>query len=398
MGKRANGEGTITKRSDGSWQAATYVTTTAGRRVRKFVYGKTREIVRKKLVALQRSTDQGIPVADKVWKLGEYLTYWLEQVVRPQRRIKTYVGYEGVTRLYIVPGLGSKRVDKLSAQDIRVFLSECRAICLCCKYERDCKSCRSSVPSECCKDTLSPRMVQLIHAVLRNALQNAVREEIIPRNVAQLVTVQAPQYEVGKGLSRSQVRDLLATVQKDRFQAVYALALLGLRKGEILALPWSAVDLKAGVLRVEQTLQRVAGELRINVPKTKRSKRVVPLPEFCVTALERRREIQAEERAEAGSEWEETGLIFTTSSGKPVDPRNLLRQFYTVRERAGLDGYRFHDIRHTAVSLLLDLGVPPHVVREIVGHSAIEVTMDVYAHASLEEKTKALKRLGKEIA
>ncbi len=124
----------------------------------------------------------------------------------------------------------------------------------------------------------------------------------------------------------------------------------------------------------------------------------MPLPDFCITALEERQKIQAEERAEAGSEWEDTGLIFTTSSGRPIDPRNLLRHFYAVRKRAGLEAYRFHDIRHTAVSLLLDLGVPPHVVREIVGHSAIEVTMDVYAHASLEEKTKALKRLGKEIA
>ncbi|MEU9890689.1 site-specific integrase [Sphaerisporangium sp. NPDC051011] len=241
-------------------------------------------------------------------------------------------------------------------------------------------------------------MVQLIHAVLRNALQNAVREEIIPRNVAQLVTVQAPQYEAGKGLTRTQVKDLLVTVKKDRLHAVYALALLGLRKGEILALPWSAVNLEAGTLRVEQTLQRVAVELRINVPKTRRSKRVVPLPDFCITALEERRKIQSEEKAEAGSDWRDTGLIFTTSSGLPIDPRNLLRHFYAVWKRAGLETYRFHDIRHTAVSLLLDLGVPPHVVREIVGHSAIEVTMDVYAHASLEEKTKALKRLGKEIS
>ncbi|WP_405142452.1 site-specific integrase [Sphaerisporangium sp. NBC_01403] len=199
---------------------------------------------------------------------------------------------------------------------------------------------------------------------------------------------QGPQQDSGEGPARD-------GSERSASRGLRLLALLGFRKGEILALPWSAVDLNAGTLRVEQTLQRVAGELRINIPKTRRSKRVVPLPDFCITALEERRKIQAEERAEAGSEWEDTGLIFTTSSGRPIDPRNLLRHFYAVRKRAGLETYRFHDIRHTAVSLLLDLGVPPHVVREIVGHSAIEVTMDVYAHASLEEKTKRSSGSGK---
>jgi integrase len=395
--KRANGEGTLTRRSDGSWQDATYVTTTAGRRVRKYVYGKTREDVRKKLTALQRSADQGIPFADRAWKVGEYLEYWLNHVVKPQRRLKTWVGYEGIVRLYLKPGLATKKLDKLSAKDVRLFLTECREICLCCKYKRDCSVCAYGSDYDCCEEAMSVRQLQFIHAVLRNALQNAVREEILMRNVAKLVQVETPDYSAGKGLSVEAAKDLLVTVRKDRLYALYVLALLGLRKGELLGLRWEDVDLEAGTLEVRQSLQRVSGELRMSPPKTRYSRRVIPLPDFWLEALRGHRTRQAEEKGVA-VEWINSGHVFTTGTGRPIDPRNLNRQFYRVREAAGLSAYRFHDLRHTAVSLLLDLGVPPHVVRETVGHSAIEVTMTIYAHASLEEKQKALRRLGKEIA
>jgi integrase len=237
-------------------------------------------------------------------------------------------------------------------------------------------------------------MVQYLHAVLRNALQHAVREELVQRNVAKLVQVQTPRYRVGRGLSVAEGKKLLDDVRDDRLSAAYVLALyLGLRRGELLGLHWSDVDLDGGSLEIRTALQRVNGELTLTPPKTRRSERPVPLPSVCVDALRRHCERQAEEREAAGEQWQETGLVFTTRRGTPIEPRNLNRHFYPIRERLGLD-VRFHDLRHTCVTLLLGLGIPPHIVRDIVGHSALDVTMNIYAHADMTEKRAALDKLG----
>ncbi|WP_019707159.1 site-specific integrase [Streptomyces xinghaiensis] len=184
-------------------------------------------------------------------------------------------------------------------------------------------------------------------------------------------------------------------LRKDRLYALYVLVLaLGLRKGELLGLTWDAVDLDAGEPSVTQTLQRVKGELSVARPKTRYSERTIPLPPFAVDALLQRRKEQQDEREFCGSEWLDSGFVFTTSVGSPLDPRNLNRHWYATRRRAGLDGYRFHDLRHSFVSLLLDMQAPPHVVREIAGHSDLQVTLGVYAHASTAEKRRALEKLG----
>ncbi len=147
------------------------------------------------------------------------------------------------------------------------------------------------------------------------------------------------------------------------------------------------------MLEVTRTLQRVGGELRAVTPKTKTSCRTVPLLGLCVEALQQHGERQAQDRAAAGETWQASAYVFATVIGTPIEPDNLRRSWYPLRAAAGLDGVRFHDLRHTCVTLLLDLGAPPHIVREIVGHSDLDVTMTIYAHASLEEKRKALRKL-----
>jgi integrase len=196
---------------------------------------------------------------------------------------------------------------------------------------------------------------------------------------------------VNRGLTSEQARKLLLAAQDDRLYALYVLALyLGLRRGELLGLRWEDVDLDHGVLEVTRTLQRIGGELRAVTPKTKTLRRAVPLFGLC---LEAHRERQARDRAAAGDAWHTSGYVFTTVIGTPIEPDNLRRSWYPLREAAALNEVRFHDLRHTCVTLLLDLGAPPHIVREIVGHSDIGVTMSIYAHASLEEKRNALRKL-----
>jgi integrase len=345
------------------------------------------------------SMTPGILVASASWTVAEYLSYWLRNVVLQERRPKTYQGYEGVVRLHLTPGIGRKRLAKLTAQDVRIFLTRIRQECQCCKNgwdaERSQPRCCALQGGQCCQSRLSPRMVQSIHAVLRNALECAVREEVIPRNVAKLVKIATPRYSVNRGLTAAQARAVLTSASSQRLGALYVLAVfLGLRRGELLGLRWDDIDLDGGTLEVVQTLQRVGGALRLVPPKTADSRRTVPLPPPCVDALREHKRRQFHERADAWPDWEDHGLVFPSRRGTPMEPDNLRRSWSVVRAEAGLSSVRFHDLRHTCVTLLLDLGAPPHVVREIVGHSAIEVTMTIYAHVSLDEKRKALGKLG----
>jgi integrase len=373
--RRANGEGTIWRKPDGRWCGATYAATNRGGRKRVYVYGKTRVEAREKLTALQRDLDRGVRVPEENWTLGAYLTHWLESVVRPHRAPKTYQGYELVVRRHIQPTLGKRRLRSLSVGDVRRLIQTLE------------------------HEGMGTRGVQQAHAVLRNALQSAMRDELVVRNVASLVQVKTPRYEVGRGLSVEQARTLLEGSGSDRLHALYVLAVyLGLRRGELLGLRWADVNLDEEFLEVRHTLQRVNGELRFQPPKTRHSRRTIPLPAPCLEALRTHRVAQKKERLATGLRWVDEDMVFSTTVGTPIEPDNLSRSWYVVRRALGEPAPRFHDMRHTCVSLLLAEGAPPHVVQQIVGHSAIDVTMNIYAHASLEEKRTALGRLGKRLA
>jgi integrase len=383
MSRRANGEGTVYQRADGRYAASAYVPTRSGRK-RRTVYGRTRDEAAGKLADLLAQARRGVPVAEKGWTVERYLTYWLSEVVEQERRPATVVTYRKIVERFIVPRIGRVRLDRLSPQDVRRLLNASRE-----EVQRGGRN--DGQP-------LSPRMVQMIHAVLRNAIEHAVREELVPRNVVKLVRVPAPQYEVGTGLTVAQARRVLGLVERDRLRAVYVLALtVGLRKGELLGLRWGDVDLDGAELHVRQASQRVAGELHFTEPKTRHSRRTLPLPGMTVDALREHRSRQAADRLSAGPAWVDSGLVFTTARGTPIEPRNLNRHWYGVRDRAGLSGVRLHDLRHTCVTLLLDAGVPPHIVQAIAGHSGIEVTMTIYAHAAREEQRQALRGLAQRL-
>jgi len=145
-------------------------------------------------------------------------------------------------------------------------------------------------------------------------------------------------------------------------------------------------------LEIKQTLRRVGGELRFVPPKSRMSRRTIPLPPVCVEALRDHASRQADQRAEMGKGWNDHGLVFVSRVGTPMEPDNLRRSWERIKKEADVQ-LRFHDLRHTCLTLLLELGVPPHVVREIAGHSGLDVTMMIYAHTSLEEKYQALSRL-----
>ncbi|MFC7660896.1 tyrosine recombinase XerC [Pseudonocardia benzenivorans] len=224
--KRANGEGSIYKRTDGRYVGSAFVPVLGGGRQRRYVYGRTRQDARDALDDLLRKAAAGVRRPLKRATVGEYLDYWLDEVVKPELRPTTYAGYETMVRVHIKPVLGRKKLDELGPADVRHLLTVLRE--------------KETTGHGGGRRTLSKRMVQFAHAVLRNALSNAVREELISRNAAKLVKMSNPEYDVGTGLDPVAARALLASITEDRLYALYVCAIvLGMRRGELLGLMWT---------------------------------------------------------------------------------------------------------------------------------------------------------------
>ena len=395
--RRANGEGLIYQRaSDGLWVGMAFVYTTTGTMKRRPVYGHSFDEVRQKLDRLKGNSANGIAVPDRTTTVAEYLDHWLTQV-KETKRATTWRGYESAVRLHIVPVLGKKRLEKLTGADVRHLVAVCRAKCLCCLNRID----RHREPADqccsvgrCCQRFPSKRQIQFIHAVLRNALGSAERDELVTRNVAKLVQIPTPRYKVGKGLHVPEVQLLLAEAKKTRLYGLYVVAAtLGLRRGELLGLRWVDLDLDHASLTVAQTVQRVGGRLVVDDTKSEASDATVPLPKVTRRVLLEHQVRQEMERIEAGELWHDQDLVFPTGIGTAIEPRSLNRHFDGIRTRAGLPGVRLHDFRHTVVTLLLGLGTPPHIVQAIARHADLDVTLSIYAHTNLDAMREALDKV-----
>ncbi|MCX6020328.1 MAG: site-specific integrase [Chloroflexi bacterium] len=231
---------------------------------------------------------------------------------------------------------------------------------------------------------LSPRRVQMIRAVLRKALNDALRMGLVARNVATLVDPPKQVRHEIQPLTPEQARQFLNAVKGSRLEALYVTAVtMGARQGELLGLRWQDVDLDGAVMRVANSLHRVEGEYRLAEPKTAKSRRTLPLPPITVAALRAHRVRQLEERLHAGDVWEDwqgAGLVFTREDGGPLHASTVTHGFQKLLERAGLPKVRFHDLRHTAATLLLAQGAPARLIMEVLGHSQISLTMNTYAH------------------
>ena len=232
------------------------------------------------------------------------------------------------------------------------------------------------------------RRVPLGRAFLRhrfescNTSNQAIKWGLVARNAACLTVAPKLERKRYSNLSPEESRQLLDTAQGDRLEAVYGVALsLGLRMGEILGLRWQDVDLERATLTVNQAIYRIAGKGLVTAdPKTDRSRRALFLPDGVLRGLKAHRLRQLQERLAAGSRWQDRGLVFTSSIGTPLEPRNLFRRFKALLSKAGLRDVRFHDLRHSAASLLIAQGVPMRAVMEVLGHSSISTTADLYTH------------------
>ncbi|MBI5947238.1 MAG: site-specific integrase [Chloroflexi bacterium] len=382
--RRVSGEGSIYSRADGKWVGTVELGWKEGKRARKVVYGSTKREVLSKLKTARQQLEQGIqPTHDRL-TVATFLNDWLkavEMTVRPS----TFERYRQVVNVHLVPGLGKHRLSQLSPQQVETFLAG---------RLKTPKPRQLIVPGSPPK-ILTPRTVKEIRTILVVALNKALRQGIVGRNVAALVAgPRVPHHEI-KPLTAEQSFTFLGAVRGHRMEALYTVALTtGLRQGELLALTWDDLDLEGGLLHVRRALQQVKREYRLVETKTAHSRRSLALTTMAIQALRDHRLRQIEERLAAGSAWDgQWNLVFTSTKGLPLHGSTVTVEFQRLLEQNGLPRQRFHDLRHGCASLLLAQGVELKVIQELLGHSAISVTANTYSHVMGDLKKDAAQRM-----
>lgn len=355
--RRGRGEGTIAQRkSDGRWVGA--VTLEEGGR--KWVYGKTRAEVAKRLDRLKAQLAGNAEPPNDALTVERWLEGWLataREAVRP----KTAISYAQVVRDHLVPQIGRLKLSRLTPARVEKMVAELQ------------------------EEDVSRSSAVYARTVLRIALSKAVRQGVLGRNAAALAEVPDVQHRSIEPLSAGQARVLLASLEGDPMRPFYLVALTtGLRLGELLGLRWEDVDLDDAHLVVRQQVQRLGGELRVAAPKTAGSRAAVALAPFTVMHLREHRTLSGRI----------AGFVFATEDGGPLDPSNVRRHWKKTLKAAGLPDRRLHDLRHSTATFLLEAGVPTRVVQDILRHSNYRTTAGTYQHVDVRMQRDAVGKLG----
>ncbi len=344
--RRGKGEGSVYRRKDGR-VVGEYEDANGKRR---YISGKSKLEVQQKLRKALEDRDARIAYDSEGLTVERYMGRWLD-TIRDTVRPGTFRPYEAITRLHINPTLGSTKLDKLNALQLE------------------------SLYREKLNAGLSARRVRYIHVTIRNALKDAVRLQFLSRNVADSARPPRPIQRVIEPLTQQQMRALLDAARGDNLEALYVLACTtAMRQGELLGLQWKEIDLDSGALRVQRSVYDGA----ISPPKTGAGRRTIRLSRLAVAALRKHRRNTARRRM---SVW-----VFPNSKGGTIGHQNLHnRSWKPLLKRAGLPhSTRFHDLRHSCISLLLARGVPIVVVSRMAGHANVSITLSVYGHVTPE--------------
>jgi integrase len=331
------------------------------------VYGQTKKEAQEELRKVQNQADLGTLPSTEKWRLADYLRHWLDKVVRPTIRKNTQASYDGVIRNHISKHIGGVLLARLTPVHVQGLYSSME------------------------KERTSPRTRQLAHAVLRSSLDQAVRWNLVVRNVCDAVDApRVPKKEL-RVYGPEEVRELLKTAEEHRLEALFVLAVsTGLRQGELFGLQWGDIDLETGTIFVQRQLEEVNGHLALTEPKSAKGRRRIDLPGMAVDAL-------WTHKARMLAEGHLDGQVFCDSEGGFLRKSNFIRKVFkplirktndrlrreaekTGREPKVLPDIRFHDLRHTSATLLLSQGVHPKIVQERLGHSQISLTLDTYSH------------------
>lgn len=360
--KRANGEGTIVQRKDGSFAAAISLGVVNGKRKRKWVYGQTHKAVADKLRELRDIQDKGVDLERSNWFVSKFLEHWLETGVKPRNRIQTYVCYKSVVTNHLTPNIGGIRLSKLTSEHVQAMLND--------------------LSKKLARQTLIS-----IRGTLHKALTQAIRWGYTHQNAAKYVDIPGqPGKSKARILSLDEVKRLFKAVEGDRLEVLYYLAIiLGLRRGELLALQWTDIDFNNKTLTItnSQVWAKEQGYF-IGPVKTASSNRTLPLSDKLISLL------QAHKARQQAGEYPNINWLFPTEQGKMLSSRSLQEQFNVRLKRAGIEGLRIHDLRHTCASWMMYKCIDPRTAANILGHSTVAMTLNVYTHPQMASYRMAI--------
>jgi len=316
--------------------------------------------------------DAGIAVKPAQQTLNEHLDRWLETAVKPKVRPKTWMGYRSLLHNHIRPALGARPLAKIKPLEVQQAFQD--------MIDRG----------------LSARTIEYTRMVLRQAFKQAIQWRLLTFNPCDGVQIPRRQRREMQALSPEQARRFLVVARGTRYGMLFELAITtGLRPSEYLALKWEDIDFERGTLSVVHSLDAMpGGGYRLEETKTRNSRRVVKLLPGVLRALLEHRQAQQRLREEAGERWNEQGFVFTNAEGGPLDGHNLSsRHLRRILKEAGLPQIRLYDLRHTAATLALSAEVPVKVVSEMLGHSSVALTLDVYSHVLPHMQEDAARRM-----
>ncbi|MCZ9312248.1 MAG: site-specific integrase [Methanocorpusculum sp.] len=375
--KRANGEGNIRKRKDGRWEGRYTVgyDEQTGKRLIKNVLGKTQAEVKEKLAkAVAEAETVDVRRADE-YTLGTWLQTWYELYAKPHLRFSTAEYYRRGIELHIVPRLGDIPLKKLTGRDLQWLYKDLQ------EHGRLREAQKGKQPG------LSDSTIRGIHTMLHNALDRAVKERLIVRNPADdCVPSKIPKHEM-KILPPEQIKSYLTAAEQRGVLPMFYLELIsGLRKGELVALQWSDLDVENKTISVsKQAGRNNAGDPDITRPKTENSIRKISIPQDAVDLL------IAEHQKHPSNPW----MFPSPKTSEMYHPDSVVNIHKKILKDAGLEHLRFHDLRHSCASLLLANGVPMKQIQEWLGHSDFNTTANIYAHLDYSSKVTSAQAMEK---
>jgi integrase len=350
--KRANGEGSIFRRRNGSWRAQLSLNS------KRLTFGsKNREECQAWLRKMQNQVDQGFTYKVSQMTVESFITEWFS-TARNALREKIAPQYDRLIQTRIIPHLGKILLVNLHLDRVDRFYADLG------------------------NEKVGKRSIRYVHSVLHRAMEKAVKMNYILRNPAHGATLPRIQHFEMQVLDESQVLQFTIAAKDSRNEALYLLAITtGMRQGELFGLKWLDIEWNKEIIHIRRQVQRVPKRgLIFNEPKTHAGRRTIRLGQNVLQALRGHKERQIVEKAVAGNYWQDLDLVFPSTRGTPMDQSNLLKDYYNTLKRAGLPRIRFHDLRHTAASLMISHDIPINVVSKILGHSKPSVTLDIYAH------------------
>ena len=371
--RRDRGDGSIRKRPNGSFEGRySYVDENTGKRIDKSVYAPTQSEAKRKLKELIKQIDSRSDddpyVKPSNLTLGDWLDTWMKEYKKNSVRPATYTSYHHNIETHIRPALGGVELQKLRPDHVQALLNDMT---------------RGSTH----KPPLAPWTVLKVKNIISGALEQAIRNQIIPYNPAKAAVPPKLEQKEIRVLSESEQKQFMDAVKGHRLEALYKLALAtGMRRGEIMAITWDCVDWKNKQITVKGSISRVKDPdtgitaLRYSEPKTKSGRRQVPILPNMIPVLLAHKERQDAEKAQAGSAWNPQDLVFCSNVGTVIEPRRVCTTMDKITDDAGLPRFTFHALRHTFATRMLEANVPAKVVQDVLGHADVTLTLNTYSH------------------